>query len=422
MDVTRRYLLTRSAIALFSAGLLPSFLRRTAAALDAAPSRPKRKILVTVFLRGAADGLNVVVPDMDGEYRALRPTIAVSPPGRGDGAAAIDLDGFFGFHPSLAPLKPLYDARELAVVHAVGSPDNTRSHFDAQDYMESGTPGSKSTVDGWLNRHLQKTARSNATPFRAVAIAPRMPRTLAGPAAALTIDDLTTFRLFPGGGPRANELERRFEELYASSGDPIFTPAAREMFDAIHTLERAGFDSEPPGDGAEYPQGPLGKSLSQTARLIKADLGLEVAFVEIGGWDHHVNEGSVDGQIARSLGQLGSALAAFRRDLGERARDVLLVTMSEFGRTARENGNRGTDHGHANVMLVLGGGVRGGRIYGDWPGLRSDRLFEGRDLALTTDFRTVLSEVLERHLGLRDATQIFPGFHLPASGLRGFLA
>ncbi|HSD10526.1 MAG TPA: DUF1501 domain-containing protein [Candidatus Binatia bacterium] len=416
LALTRRSFLARSALTLFSVGVVPGLLRRTALT-DRAPFSAKRKVLITVFLRGAADGLNIVVPYAERDYYPLRPTIAVPRPGS-HGQAAIDLDGFFALHPSLAPLKPLYDARELAIVHAVGSPDTTRSHFDAQDFMETATPGSKATPDGWLNRYLQRALRPDATPFRAVAIAPRMPRTFEGAAPALAIDDLASFRL-AGGGSRGRPFE---QGLYARRHDPVFASVVRDSFSLIHTLDRAGPGAPPRAAGGGYPDGPLGKSLSQAACLVRADVGLEVAFVEVGGWDHHVNEGGVDGQLARSLAELGTALAAFRHDLGARMRDVLLVTISEFGRTAHENGNRGTDHGRAGVMLVLGGEVRGGKVYGDWPGLRAERLFEGRDLALTTDFRTVLAEIVSRHLGFRDPATIFPGFRASPSEFRGFLS
>jgi uncharacterized protein (DUF1501 family) len=445
MGPTRRYFLKSAGLSLFGAGLVPTFLRRTALALDQPSFGARKKILVAVFQRGAADGLNVVVPFGEKEYYSLRPTISIPQPasGVGEGGTALDLDGFFGLHPSLAPLHPIFMARHLAVVHATGSPDNTRSHFDAQDYMESATPGVKSTEDGWLNRYLRLDPELDPTPFRAVAFAPRMPRTLLGPAPALAIDDLRAFCL-PGNGGTSNRpnltrlpcgpngfirpagpaagFDGSFEAMYASTSDPLLASTAREMFAATSMLEQIGAGDYRPEEGAEYPTGPLGRSLQQVAQLIKANVGLELGFAEVGGWDHHVNEGGVQGQLAGSLTQFAAALAAFYRDMGDRMADVVVLTMSEFGRTARENGNWGTDHGHANAMFALGGPVKDGKVYGKWPGLKPDQLYEGRDLALTIDFRDVFAEVLVRHLGARDASGIFPGFTVSADRFRGFLA
>jgi uncharacterized protein (DUF1501 family) len=382
-------------------------------------------VLVVVFMRGAVDGLNVCVPHGDAEYYAARPGIAVARPNGSAlrpaaNDAALDLDGHFGFHPRLAPLKALFDARELAVVHAVGSPANTRSHFDAQDAMESATPGVKSTPDGWLNRYLQLGLAPAPAPFRGVAVAQRAPRSLQGAAPTLVLDDIASFHLGPRGrAPQADAYSAEIERMYASTRDALLAASAREMFEAIRELGRVEANAAP---AAEYPHGPLGKSLGEVASLIKAGVGLEIGFVEVGGWDHHVNEGGVDGRLARDLEPFASALAAFRKDLGARMEDVLLLTMSEFGRTVSENGNRGTDHGHGNVMLALGSGVRGGKVYGAWPGLRSSALFEGRDLAVTTDFRDVLCEALVRHLGCADPAPVFPGFRISRAASLGYLA
>jgi uncharacterized protein (DUF1501 family) len=425
MKIVRRYFLKSAGLSLFGTGLVPSFLRRTAFALEQSAWSTRKKILVAIFQRGAADGLNMVVPFGEKEYYSLRPTISIPAPRAcaGEGECAIDLDGFFGLHPSLRSLKPLFDAQRLAVIHAAGSPDNTRSHFDAQDYMETATPGMKSTADGWLNRFLQANPEAEAAPFRAIALAPRLPRSLMGPAPALAIDDLRGFRLRTNPQSRAsNVLRSAFETMYVSAADGLISRTAHETFEAMDALGRIASEDYRPANGAEYPKGPLGRSLQQIAQLIKANVGLEVAFAEVGGWDHHVNEGGVQGQLANSLQQFADALAAFDRDLGDRMADVVVLTMTEFGRTARENGNRGTDHGHANAMLVLGGPVKGGKVYGRWPGLKPEDLYEGRDLALTTDFRDVFAEILVRHLGARQTAAIFPGFTLSAARFQGFLS
>ncbi|HUZ45116.1 MAG TPA: DUF1501 domain-containing protein [Terriglobia bacterium] len=430
MAVTRRFFLKASGLSLFGAGVVPSFMRRTAFALPGKMGGG-RKVLVAIFQRGAVDGLNMVIPFGEKDYFSMRPTIAIPEPhaaSAGDGAAtAVDLDGFFGLHPSLASMQPLFDAKQLAVVHAVGSPDNTRSHFDAQDYMETATPGVKSTRDGWLNRYLHTQPEAGATPFRAVALGSRMPLTLAGRASSLVLDEIKNFRLLGTPDPRPFQLptpaaeEDAFEEMYASSSDSLFSKAAAETFEAIRTLRRIGGNEYQPANGARYPQGRLGTALQQVAQLIKADVGLEAAFADVGGWDTHVNQGGVEGQLANNLKQLGDALAAFHKDLGGRMENVVVLTMSEFGRTARENGNRGTDHGHANAMFVLGGPVKGGRVYGRWPGLKPGQLHQDRDLALTTDFRDVFAEVAVRHLGARDIAQIFPGYAVSPANFKGFL-
>ena len=432
MSLTRRYFIKSGGLTLFGVGFVPSFMRRTAFAIEQPAPSARKKILVAIFQRGGADGLNIVVPFAEKDYYSMRPTIAIPAPRGtpgGDGApAALDLDGYFGFHPSLVSLKPLFDERRLAVIHAAGSPDNTRSHFDAQDYMESGTPGSRSTADGWLNRYLQSQPEADPTPFRAVAIAPRMPLTLQGAAQALAMDDLRSFKLrgvppaalrdahAPSGG-----LDAEIESMYASASDPMIHNTAREMFGAVSTLQRIGVDIYKPDNAVEYPRGALSHSLQQVAQLIKSDVGLEVAFAEVGGWDNHVNEGGVEGQLAARLQEFGEALSAFHRDMGDRMADICVLTMTEFGRTARENGNRGTDHGHANVMFALGGPVKGGKVYGEWPGLKPEQLNEGRDLALTTDFRDVFAEVLVRHMGARDPSGIFPGFTFSPQRFRNFL-
>lgn len=385
-------------MALAGTTAIPGFLVRTVLAQAAV----QKQRLVVVFQRGAADGLNIVVPYREKNYYAMRPSIAIPQ------NQVLDLDGFFGLHPSLAAFKPLYDAKQMAIVHAVGSPDGTRSHFDAQDYMESGTPGVKSTEDGWLNRALHRTDPGEA-PFQAIALGTNLPRILAGSAPAVAISNVNDFGV-GGRNPAAQPLANTFEAMYDSSVDAALHGTGRETFDAVKMLKSADPSKYRPAPGANYPRGRFGDALRQTVQLIKANLGVQVAFTDIGGWDHHVNEGNTQGQLANILREFSQSLSAFYIDLGDLAEDTVVVTMSEFGRTARENGNRGTDHGHANVMLVMGGPVKGGRVYGEWPGLESSQLYEGRDLAVTTDFRRVVGEAVSRHLGNSKLGDVFPGF------------
>jgi len=411
--ISRRVLLRNGGLALVSLGFAPGFVARTAAAGGTA----RRKVLIAIFQRGAADGLNIVVPFGEPDYYAARPTIAIPQPGGGRDGAALDLDGFFALHPRLAPLLPLWRDRTLAIVHACGSPDTTRSHFDAQDYMESATPGVKSTPDGWLNRVLAADRRADETPFRAIALAPQLPRTLQGPAPALAMTDVGHFGVHGGAAAQAS-----FEAEYASAADRALNRTGREAFDAMRQLETAAPASYQPANGAEYPRSAYGQALRQIAQLVKADVGLEVAFTESSQWDHHANEGGANGQLANRLGDFAQGIAALTTDLGSRMQDVVVLTMSEFGRAVAENGNRGTDHGHANVMFAAGGAVKGGRVYGRWPGLAVAQRHEGRDLAVTTDFRDVFAEIAVRHLGIRDARAVFPGYAVSPAQFPGLLA
>ncbi len=366
------------------------------------------------------------MPFGEADYYRARPGIAIARPGAG-ADAAVDLDGFFGFNPRLAPLKPFWDQRVLAIVHACGSPDSTRSHFDAQDYMETATPGVKTTADGWLNRYLQvkKTeqtaspgAGGSASAFRAVSLTPQLPRMLQGSAPAVAMNQIAQFGI-RAGQPNAGAT---FESLYAEARDRVLGGTGREAFDAMKTLKAADPSRYEPEHGADYPRTPFGQALKQIAQLVKADVGLEVAFAEIGGWDTHVNQGSSQGQLATRLDDFARGLSALVVDLGERMSDTVVLTMSEFGRAVNENGNRGTDHGHGNAMMVIGGGVRGGQVHGRWPGLSVDRRYEGRDLAVTTDFRDVFGEIVVRHLGVADPRPIFPGYAMNDSRFPGLFA
>jgi len=405
MTISRRVFVKSGGLALVSFGLDPLFLARAAFASTRLPAYPPtRPVLVCLFQRGAVDGLSMIVPHGDRVYYEERPRIAIAE------RDVVDLDGYFGLHPRLATLKTLWDNKSLAVIHAVGSPDATRSHFDAQDYMESGTPGVKSTGDGWMNRYCQHDREHADTPFRAVAFGPQLPRILAGSAPSLAIDDLQAFGLRVPQEAARDRLTRAFEELYDGAGTGLLASSSREGFEAVQMLKRADPTQYRPDAGADYPPGRLGKTLLQIAQLIKADVGLEIAFADCSGWDTHVNQGSSEGQLAARLRELGLALAAFNRDLGDRMRNIVVLTMSEFGRTIRENGNSGTDHGHATAMLALGGPVNGGRVLGRWPGLGVEQRFEGRDVAVTTDFRDLFGEILTRHLGTTDLSSIFPGY------------
>jgi uncharacterized protein (DUF1501 family) len=421
MSITRRIFLRNGALAVVGTTALPGFLTR--AALGAADPGTRSKRLVVIFQRGAADGLNIVVPHGEASYYAMRPTINIPR------KSVLDLDGFFGLHPAMSSFEPLWKQKHLAIVHAAGSPDPTRSHFDAQDFMESGTPGIKTTDDGWLNRALHElpagspsgkvtsgkpgVTLADASAFRAIALGPSLPRILSGKEPAVAFNNLNDFSV-GRQNPKAMPISNTFEAMYENSVDTVMHGTGQETFDAVKMLRTADPSKYTPAAGANYPKGRLGDSLRQLAQLIKANLGVQVAFADIGGWDHHVNEGSTQGQIANVLGEFSQSISAFWTDLGGLGEDTVVVTMSEFGRTARENGNRGTDHGHANVMFVLGGPVRGGKVYGRWPGLDQSQLYEGRDLAVTTDFRLVLSEAVSQYLGNRDLKNVFPGFENPS--------
>ena len=399
--LNRRIFLRGSAVVMAGAGFAPSWLARAAA-----NTQGRKKILIAIFQRGAADGLNIVVPFGDKSYKDLRPTIAIAQPGGPN--TSIDLDGFFGLHPQMQPLKDLWDRKQLAIVEATGSPDSSRSHFEAQDYIESGT-ASRSTGDGWLNRALTPGG-PETSPLRALFIGSQLPRTLRGDRAAIAVANGQNF------GVGNQDAARLLEKMYAHTADARLETTGKDAFAAMKMVQSVSNGPYTPAGGAQYgPGGELGRSLQQLARFIKADVGVEAAFAEMGGWDLHGNE---PGQLFGLLNQFSSAIKAFALDLGDRMEDVVIVTMSEFGRTAKENGDAGTDHGHGGMMMVVGGSVAGGKVYGKWPGLASEQLFEGRDLAVTTDYRDVLGELVERHLGQKDLSNVFPGYSVgPALGL-----
>jgi len=383
--VRRRVFLKTAAATLLSLG--PD---AWAAAAEGGPGR-----LIVILLRGAVDGLSVVIPYAEEAYYRERSSIAIAPPGKPDGAVA--LDGHFALHPALAGLMPLWENRELAFVHAAGSPDPTRSHFDAQLYLENGTPGESTTRDGWMNRLLLALPGPRGA-TDAISVGPTMPRILTGRAAVATLP------LGPGGARPLPidqpEVGAAFDRLY-SSDDALGRSyregrAARAQLIAALAAERQIADN-----GAPPPTG-FPREAAHLAALIRRQSGIRLVALGLGGWDTHVNQGNHAGQLAQHLRPLGEGLAALARGSGEAWRDTVVVVLSEFGRTVRENGNGGTDHGHGNVIWLLGGAINGGRIYGDWPGLAPAQLYQRRDLAVATDFRSVLAAILERHMRLAD--------------------
>jgi uncharacterized protein (DUF1501 family) len=408
----RRAFVRHGALALLALGLPPDFLTRSLLAQNAAAA--KKKTLICIFQRGAVDGLSMVTPFGERDYYARRRSIAVPAPSS-QGGNLIDLDGFFGLHPSLQPLHDLFTRKELGIVHAVGSPHPTRSHFDAQDFMETATPGVKSTRDGWLNRalahatdHAVGQTALGAESLRGIAMGAALPKSLRGQQPALAIQDLNRFGVIGG-------REDEFERAYNTEAGTVIGSATDGAFDAIRILRSANLAQYRPATGVEYPQGEFGRSLSQVAQLIKSGVGVEIAFVDIGGWDTHQAQGGAEGQLARRLSEMARGVRALYDDLGDRMDDVIVLTMSEFGRTVAENGSGGTDHGHGTCMFVAGGAVNGGKVLGDWPGLAPEQLYQGRDLAVTTDFRVVFSELASQHLGAKQLDRVFPDWTAPAT-------
>ena len=438
--INRRVFLKGGAMALLALATPPEFLARSLLAESRASAR--KNTLICIFQRGAADGLSMVVPFGDPAYYAARRSIAIADPSRRNERGALDLDGHFGLHPALQPFMELYRRGEMAIVHATGSPNPTRSHFEAQDIMESASPDRRAT-DGWLNRVLRETpcdcdgrtradARAHAADhaagqahlaggaeaLRGVALGAELPLSLRGAAPTLAIQNLDTFGV---AGGRDAALSGTFAAMYRTDRGDVVSGAAGEGLEAAELLKRIDPARYAPAASIRYPNTDFGRSLRQIAQLVKADVGVEVAFTDLGGWDTHVAQGGADGQLARRLNELATGVRALRDDLGERMRDVVILTMSEFGRTVAENGTGGTDHGHANCMFVLGGDVGGGRVLGDWPGLAPEQLNEGRDLKVTTDFRDIFAEVAQGHLGAAHLDRVFPGYSVDASRFRRVL-
>ncbi len=395
------------ALVAFGASGTPIFLKRAAAMATS-----KRKVLVTIFQRGAMDGVMAVSPYGDSYLQKVRPRLAMALPNSGGENAVLDLDGRFGFHPAFQPLLPLFQRKELAIVHGVGSPEPTRSHFDQQDYMESGTPGRKGTPDGWLNR-VAKELGAGTSPFKAVAMTSALPRSLYGDESALAISNLADFGVkAPGAMQSAMAAGQSFEVLYEQTSQTLLRGAGQESFEAIKLLSKIDVKNYRPLERAEYPRSPLGNSLKQIAQLIKADVGVEIAFAESGGWDTHVQQGTARGNFANRAKDLAQAIAAFWKDLEAYHDVVTLMTMTEFGRTIAENGSNGTDHGRGSCLFVLGSKVDGGKVHGIFPNtLAPENLEDGRDLPVTTDFRAVFSDVAGKTFGIKDDAKIFPNWN-----------
>jgi uncharacterized protein (DUF1501 family) len=431
MNVNRRVFLKQGALAYVCMGMGPfwgpNFLRQTAFAADL-KSSTDNKILICIFQRGAVDGLSMVVPHGDPYYYQNRSDIAIAQPSQAAGSnAALDLDGYFGLNPSLAPLLPLFKQGHLAAIQACGSPNASRSHFESQDLMESGVDEDRSVQDGWLNRLIGACPEDAAkkTALQAVSMSATIPRSLQGEHDAMAIRDLDTFGLAGDtsvtlSGPSGTT--NGFESMYGSAVDTVLHGTARESFDALDVLKKARTAGYAPANGAVYPQGSFGRNLKQIAQLIKANVGVQVAFAEVDGWDTHANQGNGKGQLATRLGGFAQALAALHQDLGDRMADVVVVTMSEFGRAVHQNGNRGTDHGHGTCFFTVGGSIKGGKVYGDWPTLAPDKLFQNRDLAITTDFREVFGEICAKHFNVPMSAmpQLFPQYAVDAQKFRNF--
>ena len=403
--IPRRVFLRDGSLAVVGLSMVPGFLART---LHAAGPSATRKTLVVLFQRGGADGLNMVVPFSERAYYDYRPSLAIPAPGQENGA--VDLDGKFGLHPALGALAPLFKSKQFGIINAVGTPDTgNRSHFQAQDFMESAAPGDRTVSSGWLNRYLVEVPDPDHKPLRATAIGASLPKALRGQASVMTFGSVGQVDAMGGD---------MYQSMYSADTNALISGTARELFDAVKQIKSAKLEQYTPANGAAYGNAQPGPSLQQIAQLIKADVGLQVAFVDVNGWDTHQNQSERMPPLLRALAQ---AITAFHTDLGKKMEDVVVLTMSEFGRTARENGNAGTDHGHANLMFVSGGAVKGGTVYGKWPGLDRERLNEDRDLVLTTDFRDVLAELLVGHLGCTNPNAIFPKFRVDRAKFQGLL-
>lgn len=370
----------------------------------------KGDVLVVVFLRGAADGLNMIIPHGEEDYYRLRPTLAVSRPDDPRVEAdkrALDLDGFFGLHPAMASLQEIWQAGHLAVVHASGTPDDSRSHFRSMELMERGVSTSGGPGSGWINRHLATLETGNPSPFRALGLGNRVPQSLQGTVPAAALRSIADFHL--GGDIQlAERLQSTIRAMY--QGSDSLHHVARESLQILATLRSLEAPSNPPRANPAYPSTEFGFAMQQAATLIHAEVGLEVAAIDLGGWDTHFAQGSIEGLMANLMSDLSQGLAAFYHALAGRRDQVTLVVMTEFGRRAQENASLGTDHGRGGIMLLLGGNVRGGRVHTRWPGLQEEQLVDPGDLAVTTDYRDVLAEICKHRLGNTALEELFPDF------------
>jgi len=412
---SRRGFLKSGGLALFGISLMggiPSFIAEAAASDKIIGPYKKKKTMVCIFQRGAMDGLMAVTPFNDQYLQNARPTLFLSAAKGSAKTPLIDLDGKYGLHPSMKAFEPFFRDKRLAIVHGIGSPNNTRSHFDAQDYMESGTPFNKGTASGWLNRAtglLGHDTASPATPFQAVSLTSALPRSFYGDNQSVAISNLQDFAIQMRGNPSGvNMAAKSFEDLYDQTSSNLLKSTGKESFDAMKMLQKSDIKNYKPANGAVYPNTSVGNSLKQIAQLIKMDVGLEIAFTESGGWDTHFNQGSDTGIFARNVNDLSNCIAAFWTDLGQYTDDVTLMTMTEFGRTVKQNGTGGTDHGRASCNFILGNDVNGGIVHGNVQPMSLDNLEDGRDLAVSTDFRAVFSEVADRHLKISNDKVLFP--------------
>lgn len=419
--ITRRGFLKAGGLSLFGVGLMggiPTFLAEAAAQARVIGSHKRKKVLVCIFQRGAMDGLMAVTPFEDTFLKAARPDLFLSAATSAGKSRLIDLDGTFGLHPAMGMFEQVFRDGRLAIVHGIGSPNPTRSHFDAQDYMESGTPFHKGTASGWLNRAIGQLGHDRLTPFAAVSLTPALPRALYGENPALAVANLRDFglqrRKGQGGG---NVTEKSFEALYDQTTSDLMHETGKETFEAMNMLKSVDVHNYRPAPDANYPSSVLGNALKQVAQLIKMDVGLEIAFTESNGWDTHLNQGRDMGIFARNVGDLSKSIMAFWKDIESRQDDVVVMTMTEFGRTVHQNGTKGTDHGRASCNFILGNHVSGGEVYGHVPPLAKENLEDGRDLPVTTDFRAVFNEVAARHLNVRDHAKLFPDWKEGEVGL-----
>lgn len=411
--ISRKAFLKSGGLTLFGIGIggIPAFMAQAANLVQKPALFKRRKILVSIFQRGAMDGLMAVSPFNDQFLKAARPGLFMPTTKGGNVPSLIDLDGRFGLHPAMQAFESVFREKRLAIVHGMGSPNNTRSHFDAQDYMESGTPFNKGTSSGWLNRAVGLLGHE-ATPFQAVSLTSSMPRSLYGEMPALAISNLQDFSIQMRANPmNANRISKSFEDLYDQTASGLLKTTGKDSFDAVKMLQKTDVRNYKPANDVVYPASPLGNSLKQIAQLIKMDVGLEVAFAESGGWDTHFNQGAANGIFARNVTDLSQSIIAFWKDMEIYQDDLTVMTMTEFGRTVKQNGTGGTDHGRASCNFILGNDVNGGIVHGKVDTLAPENLEDGRDLAVTTDFRSIFSELAERHLQITDKKLLFPGFN-----------